>query len=98
MGTVLAHRTDPDAVGHLDTPDLQRGEEFGDWLAGGLRVTCTTSNGVLLRCEEGNSRGGLVEYGPGTFGILFRTWGSSSGNRNAVVWVADTLGEVGGHS
>jgi hypothetical protein len=33
MGTVLAHGAHPDAVLHLDAPDLERLEELGDGAA-----------------------------------------------------------------
>lgn len=53
LGAVLAHGADPDAVGHLDSSDPERGEEFGEGIVGAAQSSSRSS--LLLRAEEGNT-------------------------------------------
>lgn len=71
MGAILAHGAHPDAVRHLNAPDLQRREELGDRIARRLRLDRAAGHRILLGGEEWNILGGLVQNWLGAFALLF---------------------------
>ena len=97
MSTILAHWSHPDAVLHFNAANLQRCEELGDGLSRRLRLDGRSGSGILLWGEEGDTLGSLVVNWLMAFDLLFGCRSLWSRDRDAMMRMADSLGEVCRH-
>lgn len=74
VSAILAHGAHPDTVRQFHAADLEWREELGDWIAGWLGSSRTTSHRILLRGEERGILGRDVCNRRGTFGVFLKGW------------------------
>lgn len=96
MARILAHRADPDSILHRNISNLEWLEESRN-RASIAGLNSQTSRRILLGGEEGNALCSFVDDGMAAF--LSLCGGRSLGSRygNAVVRMADAVGEICSH-